>query len=99
MIIKRVTPLSAAKVAGTLYFVLGLIFGALFSLIAIAGGMASMGESHGGPAAAYGMLFGVGAIVAFPIFYGVMGFLGAFVMAQLYNALAGAVGGVEIEVE
>jgi hypothetical protein len=99
MIIKRVTPLSVANVAGALYFVLGLFFGALFSLMAIAGGMASMAGHEGGPGPLFGMLFGAGAIIAFPIFYGVMGFLGAFIMALLYNALAGAVGGVEIDVQ
>ena len=99
MVIRRVTPLSAAKIAGALYMVLGLIFGALFSLIAVIGSTASLANQDGGPGAAFGALFGIGAIVLFPIFYGAMGFIGAFLMALLYNALAGMVGGVEIDVQ
>jgi hypothetical protein len=98
MVIRRVAPLSVAKIAGALYMVLGLIFGALFSLIAIAGSMASVANDSG-PGAVFGALFGVGAVVFFPIFYGVMAFVMAFISALLYNALAGTVGGVEIEVQ
>ena len=41
MVVKRVQPLSCAKIAGTLYAILGLVFGALFSLAAAAGAFAS----------------------------------------------------------
>jgi hypothetical protein len=41
---------------------------------------------------------GVGAIVFFPILYGVMGFIATLIMAALYNVIAGAVGGVEMDV-
>ena len=37
MVINRIAPFSLAKISGTLYAALGLIFGALFSLIAMAG--------------------------------------------------------------
>lgn len=94
MVINRVGPLSCAKIAGTLYAILGLIIGACFSLFALAGGMAS--ERTGG--AMFGALMGVGAIVALPIFYGVFGFIATLVMGWLYNVAAGIVGGVEIDV-
>jgi hypothetical protein len=95
MVIRRVSPLSVAKIAGTLYAIIGLLMGAMFSLIAMAGGMAS--DSGGG--AAFGAVFGIGAIVFFPILYGGLGFAMTLIMAALYNFLAGMVGGVEIEVQ
>lgn len=98
MVIRRVSPLSAAKVAGALYALLGLIFGALFSLAAIAGSMASLANDSGG-GAAFGALFGVGAVVLFPLFYGALGFVMTFIMAALYNLIAGMVGGVEVDVQ
>jgi hypothetical protein len=98
MVIRRVTPLSVAKVAGALYMVLGLIFGALFSLIAFTGSAIGF-DSHGPGETAMGALFGVGAIVLFPIVYGAMGFAGTFIMALIYNAIAGVVGGIEVDVQ
>ena len=94
MVINRVGPVSFAKLAGTLYAILGLIIGALFSLVAMMGGM-MMGQSGGG----YGMIFGVGAIILFPILYGVCGFLISLIGAALYNLAAGIAGGVEIDVK
>ena len=93
MIINRVAPLSLAKISGTLYAILGLIFGALFSLIAIAGFAAG-----GGNNSMFGAMAGIGAIIMFPIFYGCIGFIGSLIGAWLYNVLAGMVGGVELDV-
>jgi hypothetical protein len=101
MVIRRVGPLSAAKIAGTLYFAMGLIFGAIVSLIAIMGSIAGMAGPEGasGPGAFFGLLFGAGAVIALPLFYGALGFVSTFLMALLYNAVAGMVGGIEIEVQ
>jgi hypothetical protein len=93
MTITRVGPLSVAKVAGVLYVVIGLIAGCLVSLAAMAGGFAADTDGAGPMAA----LFGVGAIVFLPIFYGVLGFIGTLIMAWLFNVAAGIVGGVEID--
>ena len=94
MVIKRVAPLPLAKVSGALYALMGLIFGACISLISIAGS-AFMPKESGG----MGMLFGVGAIVALPIFYGILGFIFSLIGAFLYNLVAGWVGGIEIDVQ
>jgi hypothetical protein len=100
MVIRRVGPLSAAKIAGALYFVMGLIFGAIVSLIAIVGGIAGMASEQGsGGEAFFGMLFGAGAVIVLPLFYGALGFVTTFLAALLYNATAGIVGGVEIDVQ
>jgi hypothetical protein len=60
----------------------------------MAGGMA--GDNDG--AAMFGALFGVGAIIALPIFYGVLGFLMTLLMAALFNLAARITGGVEVDV-
>jgi hypothetical protein len=97
MVITRVGPLSVAKIAGVLYAIVGLIFGAFLSLIGLAGmagGLAN--DSPGG--AAFGALFGVGAIIALPIFYGCLGFVMTLIMAALFNLGARLTGGVELDV-
>jgi hypothetical protein len=94
MTITRVGPLSLARIAGLLGIMLGLIVGALFSLAALAGAAIGPGEGAG-----YGFhaLFGVGAIVLFPIFYGGMTFVMTLVQAALFNVAVGVVGGIEVE--
>lgn len=94
MVVKRVNPLSCAKIAGVLYAIMGLLFGGLFSLFAMLGAFA-------GPDTGAGMLgavFGIGAVVFMPIFYGCMGFVMTLIAAALYNAVAGMIGGIEIDV-
>jgi hypothetical protein len=95
MVIRSVEPLSCAKIAGSLYAILGLIFGALFSLAAMAGALANDDNGLG----AMGAVFGIGAIVLLPILYGCLGFVTTLLMAWLYNVVAGFVGGVEIQTE
>lgn len=94
MVIKRVRPLSAAKVLSVIYATAGLIGGAILSFMALTGAtFATKDESF------FGMLFGTAAVIAMPILYGVIGFIGGFITAALYNFIASGVGGIEIEVE
>ncbi len=93
MIVRRVGPLSVAKVAGVLYGLMGLIFGAIISAISLVGG-ALAPKGDGGM---IGMLFGAAAIVVLPIFYGLLGFVMSLVSAALYNLVASWVGGVELD--
>lgn len=97
MIVKRVAPVSFAKVAGILYAILGLCIGALFTLPASLGAFAFSRPDS--PVPGFGMLFGVGAIIILPIFYGVLTFIFALIGAALYNAVAGWVGGVEMDLQ
>ena len=46
-----------------------------------------------------GALFGAAAIIALPIFYGILGFISSLIGAALYNLVAGWVGGVEIDTQ
>ena len=95
MVVKRVGVGSVAKIYGAISAAFGLVIGCVFALASLVGaGMADSTES-----AFLGPIFGAGAIVALPIFYGVMGLIGGAVGALLYNVFAGMVGGVSIEVE
>ena len=96
MEVKRVGPWSVAKVCGTMYAAMGLIFGALFACVALIGGSLAPQNSGG---AAFGAGFGVGAIVVFPVVYSVLGVVFGALSAWLYNVFAGMVGGIEIELE
>jgi hypothetical protein len=100
MVIRRVGVLSVAKVAGVLYAALGLIIGTIFALFAVLGSAAlqSAAAEEEIPAI-FGALFGVGAIIFFPILYGILGFVFIGILAALYNFVAGLVGGVVIDVQ
>lgn len=95
MVIKRIGPISCAKITGTLYAIMGLVFGGIVSLIALAGGFAS----NSSDAAGLGAMVGVGSIIIFPILYGCIGFVATLIGVWLYNVLAGLVGGIEIDVQ
>ena len=97
MVVKRFDPLSCAKITGTLYGMLGLVFGAVISLIAVLGGFAA--DRPGGPL--FELLFGLGAgaVIILPIFYGCMGFVTTLLGALLYNGVARVIGGIRIEIE
>ncbi|HLX06251.1 MAG TPA: hypothetical protein VKY89_00160 [Thermoanaerobaculia bacterium] len=97
-VIRRLGILSVAKLQGALYALIGLIVGgvfALFSLFGAALGGAFSSGSHGN--SIFGAAFGLGAIILFPILYGLLGFVAGLLVAALYNLVAGVVGGVEIE--
>ena len=96
-VIRRVGVLSVAKLQGTLYALLGLLAGAVFALLSLFGVAlgSSMGtDSHG---SILGVALGVGAIVFFPLVYGLLGFVVGLLGAALYNLVAGITGGVELE--
>ena len=98
MVIKRISPMSCAKVSGLLYAVIGLLIGACFTLfLTTLGSLIPQDEQQMG--GFVGMLFGAGAIVILPIFYGVLGFIGGAILAVVYNFIAGWTGGIEIEVQ
>lgn len=91
--VKNIGPVSAMKIGGVLHAILGLIIGAMFSLIGMLG-MAS-GSSEMGM---MGAMFGVGAIIIAPILYGIFGAIGSAIVALLFNLCAKFVGGLEVEI-
>ena len=104
MVIKRIRPMSFAKMNAVIYGFIGLLVGGMFSLIGLLGGMAAMSQSDAGDkagsiGAAVGMIFGVGAIIIAPICYAILGFIGGLIGAVIYNFAAGMMGGLELDVQ
>ena len=97
MILKRVGPMSCAKVAGILYALVGLVVGFFATIIALLGAVIGASSHAGG--AMFGMFFGVGSIILLPIFYVVLGFICTYIMALLYNKIVGYIGGIELDFE
>ena len=98
MVVKRIGVMSSAKLSGMLYALIGLIIGAFVSLVAVLG--VAFGVSSESPFGALGgLIFGVAAVIALPILYGVIGFIAGLLMAALYNLVARIAGGLEIELQ
>lgn len=90
MIIRRIVPLSAAKVMAVVYGAIGLVVGACIALIGFAGGFPQ-------EAMPFGAAMGIAAIIILPIVYAGIGFLAMLLITSLYNWAAGITGGIEIE--
>jgi len=82
------------KVFAILYTVIGLLAGLFFSLISMAGFLASSGQNAPGT---FGFLFGAAAIVILPIVYAVIGAVGGAILAMIYNLVARFTGGISVE--
>src|SRR5262245_42706921 len=99
MVIRRVGVWSAAKLYAGIAGTMGVIIGLCFALSSLAGGIGgAAARSDSGSGLAAGGLFaavGIGAIIIFPIVYGVMGLIGGAIGAALYNLFAGLFGGLE----
>lgn len=97
--LKRIGPGSAFKVGLVTYAVLGLFFGICMALISmVAGSLTSMVGSQATGARAFGFGLGFGAIIVFPIMYGIIGGVFAAIGAVIYNLVAGWVGGLEVDI-
>jgi hypothetical protein len=93
--VTRIGVLSAAKMYAVLMGFFGLIFGAILALVSLLGAGVAATSDDGGSALAFGL--GIGAVIALPIMYGLLGFISGLIGAWIYNVVAGLVGGLEIE--
>jgi hypothetical protein len=97
--LKRVGPGSAFKIGLVTYAILGLVLGIFMAFISmVAGNLASLGQSAAPGAKLFGFGMGFGAIIFFPICYGIIGGIFAAVGAVIYNLVAGWVGGLEVDI-
>ena len=103
MTIRRFSVFSVAKIQGFLGFVIGLLIGVVYGLVFMIFGAAISSLAPQGDSQAMG---GVGAIVigliimiAVPVFYGILGFIGGAIGALVYDLAAGVVGGLKFELE
>lgn len=103
MTIRRFSVFSVAKMQGFLGFVIGLLIGVIYGLFFMIFGAAMSAMMPQSDTQAIG---GVGSIVgglvimiAVPIFYGILAFIGGAIGALIYNLAAGFVGGIKFELE
>jgi hypothetical protein len=98
--LKRIGPGSAFKIGLITYAILGLVLG-IFAA-SISGILGSLGGALGQSAAPGAKLFGLGmgfgAVIFFPICYGLIGGVFAAIGAVIYNLVAGWVGGLEVDI-
>jgi hypothetical protein len=97
--LKHIGPGSAFKIGLVTYAILGLaigIFMALFSMMV--GNLGSLGQSAAPGAKLIGLGMGFGAIIFFPICYGLIGGIFGAIGAVIYNLVAGWVGGLEVDI-
>ena len=98
-IVRRVGPGSAFKIGLVLYGIIGLLLGIVMACVSmVAGSLGSLGQSAVPGARVLGLGMGFGAIIVFPLLYGVMGGVFAAIGAAIYNLVAGWVGGLEIDI-
>src|SRR5262245_7811743 len=93
MYVNHVGPLSLAKVAGSLYVLVGLIVGFVVAILSL------LVAGVPGTEAPFARMAGVGAVVVLPILYGAFGFLGGLILASLFNVAARFAGGVQVQLD
>ncbi|MBU6997943.1 MAG: hypothetical protein HXS41_11890 [Theionarchaea archaeon] len=94
--IKKFDVLSVAKIEAAMGAVIGFVVGLIMAAVGMAffgfAGMAGADVPGGAR-----IFFGATAIIALPIVYAIVGFIGGLIVAFLYNLFAGWIGGVKIE--
>ena len=106
--VKQIGVLSVAKFLGVLYAGLGLVFGLIISLFSvfgsILGGLLASNPTFrdlagGSQGSIISLAFGRGAVIALPIFYGILGFVGGLIFGLIGNLALGISGGIELKVK
>ncbi len=97
MVLKKVGVLSVAKILAVVYAAIGVVAGFFFAVFSLIGAAAGAAAREAAPF--IGALFGVGAIIILPVFYGVLGFIIGLIVAAIYNVAARSFGGIEMDFE
>jgi hypothetical protein len=95
--IKKFEVVSVMRISAICYGLMGLIEGAIFSVIFLVMPMASPAQQQMAPW--MGALFGGLSVIFFPILFGLMGAVIGALGAVIYNGSAKYVGGIQVEVE
>jgi TM2 domain-containing membrane protein YozV len=97
VMLKRVGVMSVAKIIAVLSAIVGLIEGIVFAgLGSIMSGSMLGGILSATPIGTLGV-FGLTAIIIFPVSGAISGFIGGAIGAFLYNLVAARIGGIEMD--
>src|SRR5258708_4862055 len=98
-ILRRVGAGFAFKGGRVFFAQLGLVLGICMAFVSmVAGTLGTMGQSAAPGARLFGFGMGFGAIIFFPLIYGLIGGIFAAIGAAVYNLAAGWVGGLEVDI-
>lgn len=92
--LKRVGVASCAKIVAAIYGTFGLLAGCIIAAVSVAG--TASGASS--PPGSYTLIGGLGAMIAAPVVYGLIGALVGAVFGTLFNVAARHLGGIKFEV-
>lgn len=95
--IKKFEVLSVMRISAICYGLMGLVEGAIFSVIFMVMPIASPAQQQMPPW--MGAMFGGLSVIFFPILFAVMGAIFGALGAVIYNVSANYVGGIEVQVE
>ncbi len=97
LVIKKINVVSSGKMVGMMYSLLGLLFGAIFSLMVILG--VDPSQAARTPGTELGVYTGAFSVIAFPILFGIAGFIAGLLGAVFFNLAARWCGGLLIETQ
>jgi hypothetical protein len=98
-VVKHIGPGSAFKIGLVLYAILGLCLGVITAFVSMmVGPLGSLAGASSPGAKFFGFGMGLGAIIFFPLMYGLIGGIAAAISALAYNLVAGWVGGLEVDI-
>jgi hypothetical protein len=95
--IRKFEPLSVMRISAICYGALGLVEGAIFSVVFLLAPVAATGQQQ--MSRWIGLLFGGLSIVVFPLAAALMGAIMGGLGAVVYNVSARYVGGIAVEVD
>lgn len=89
--LKRISPKSLGRIMGIMYAIFGFIMGLVVMVITL---VSPAEELEVG-----GYVFGVAAPIFFTLIYALMGWIGGYVGAWIYNFVAKKSGGIQFDIE
>ena len=103
MTIRRFGIFSVAKMQSLVMFVIGIFIGVIYGLFFMLFGAALSAFGVRGEGSAAGgvpsIVIGIVMMIAIPIFYAIIGFIGGAIGALVYNLAAGMIGGIKFDLE